>query len=58
MPPKRRKKTRKDISIHIRVTAEQRKVLKDAADKNGLGLSTYLLTTGLKAAHADQNPQS
>jgi uncharacterized protein (DUF1778 family) len=50
MAPKRRKKVRKDTSIQIRVTAEQKKILGDAATKAGLGLSSWLLTTGLKAA--------
>lgn len=50
MPPKRRKKVRKDLSIQIRVTAEQKKILGEAATRAGLGLSSWLLTTGLKAA--------
>ncbi len=50
MATKRRKKIRKDLSIQVRVTAEQKKILGEAATKAGLGLSSWLLTTGLKAA--------
>jgi len=50
MATKRRKKLRKELSIQIRVTAEQKRILADAATKAGLGLSSWLLTTGLKAA--------
>ena len=50
MAPKRRKKVRKELSIQVRVTAEQKKILGEAATKAGLGLSSWLLTTGLKAA--------
>lgn len=50
MPSKRRKKVRKDLSIQVRVTAEQKKILGEAATKAGLGLSSWLLTTGLSAA--------
>lgn len=53
MPPKRRKKVRKDLSIQIRVTAEQKDILAAAATKAGIGLSSWLLTTGLKAAQTD-----
>jgi uncharacterized protein (DUF1778 family) len=49
---KRRKKVRKDLSIQIRVTADQKKILVDAATRAGLGLSSWLLTTGLQAAQA------
>jgi uncharacterized protein (DUF1778 family) len=50
MATKRRKKVRKEFSIQIRVTAEQKKILANAAAKAGLGLSSWLLTTGLKVA--------
>jgi uncharacterized protein (DUF1778 family) len=52
MAAKRRKKVRKDLSIQVRVTLEQKKTLADAATKAGLGVSTWLLTTGLKAAQS------
>ena len=50
MATKQRKKVRKDLSIQIRVTAAQKKILAHAATNAGLGLSSWLLTTGLKAA--------
>ena len=61
MPPKRRKKkgpkevrkeVRKDTSIQIRATAEQKKSLTEAATKLGLGLSGWMLSTCLQAAAA------
>jgi uncharacterized protein (DUF1778 family) len=48
--PQRRKKIRKEKSIQVRVTAEQKRILADAAAKAGLGLSSWLLMLGLKAA--------
>lgn len=58
MPPKRQKKVRKvvrkevrkDLSIQIRVTAEQKKILNEAATTAGAGLSTWMLITSLAAA--------
>ncbi|HEY1816365.1 MAG TPA: DUF1778 domain-containing protein [Kofleriaceae bacterium] len=50
MAPKKRKKDRKALSIQIRVTAEQKKSLNEAAKTAGAGLSTWLLITGLAAA--------
>ena len=56
MPPKSRRKVRKeirkDLSIQIRVTAEQKKSLNEAAAKVGLGLSSWMLTTCLQAVAA------
>jgi uncharacterized protein (DUF1778 family) len=48
--PKRRKAIRKEDSIRIRVTVEQKQILTDAAMKVGLGLSAWMLTTTLQAA--------
>jgi hypothetical protein len=48
--PKRRKPVRKEESIHIRLTAEQKGTLTEAATKAGLGLSTWLLTLGIREA--------
>lgn len=49
-PIKRRKAVRKDQSVLVRLTAEQKETLTAAAAKVGLGLSTWLLSTALKAA--------
>ncbi|MFI5337871.1 MAG: plasmid mobilization protein [Opitutales bacterium] len=46
--PKRRKSVLKEESIHIRLTEEQKEGLTEAATKAGLGLSTWLLTLGLR----------
>lgn len=50
MAMKRRKKVRKDLSIQIRATAEQKKILGGAAKSVGLGLSSWMLATCLQAA--------
>ena len=49
---KRRKpKTeRKEFVINVRVTAEQKDVLVDAATKIGLGVSSWMLMLALKEA--------
>jgi uncharacterized protein (DUF1778 family) len=54
---KRRKpaRERKEELIPIRVTREQRQRLKEAADRSGLDLSSWLRMVGLKAAN-EQNP--
>jgi uncharacterized protein (DUF1778 family) len=51
-PIKRRKALRelKQDLIQIRVTAEQRQTLKEAADRYGLDLSSWIRMVGLKAA--------
>jgi len=56
-PFKRRKALRdlKQDLIQIRVTAEQRQTLKQAADRAGLDLSSWMRMVGLKAASGD-NP--
>lgn len=48
--PTRRKKVRKDKTIPVRVTEDQKKILATAAEKSGLGVSSWLLMLGLKAA--------
>lgn len=64
MPPKRQKKKRKDVpkehrkevrknlSIQIRATAEQKEILNWAATKRALTLSGWMLSTCLQAAEA------
>jgi len=49
---KRRKKKalRKEESIRIRVTAAQKKALQAAAQRCGLGVSSWLLSVGLREA--------
>jgi uncharacterized protein (DUF1778 family) len=51
MEPKRRKpKTqRKEESIRIRVTAQQKRLLEEAAQKAGLDVSSWLRSLGLRA---------
>jgi uncharacterized protein (DUF1778 family) len=48
--PKRRKAVRKEESVHIRVTAEQKATLAEAAGKAGLGLSSWMLMVSLREA--------
>jgi uncharacterized protein (DUF1778 family) len=53
---KRRKapQDRKEGLIQIRVTAEQRQKLKEAAEHAGLDLSSWLRMVGLKAADTEK----
>lgn len=48
---KRRKVIIKEDSIRLRCTAEQKRLLTEAATKAGLGLSGWLLMLGLREAH-------
>ena len=52
--PKRRKQVRKEDSIRIRVTTEQKQTLAEAAERAGLGVSSWLLAIGLRAAEERQ----
>ena len=47
---KRRKEVRKEDSIRIRVTADQKQMLVDAATRAGLGVSSWMLTVSLREA--------
>jgi len=47
------KHSRKEHLVQIRVTAEQKRILTEAADRVGLDLSSWLRQLGLKAAGAD-----
>jgi uncharacterized protein (DUF1778 family) len=47
---KRRKEVRKEDSIRIRVTADQKQKLVDAATRAGLGVSSWMLTVSLREA--------
>jgi uncharacterized protein (DUF1778 family) len=40
----------KDDQIRIRVTAAQKKTLTEAAARTGIGVSSWLLTVGLREA--------
>jgi uncharacterized protein (DUF1778 family) len=58
-PKKRRRggvpkpeEAKKTSQIRIRVTASQKAILSAAADKAGLGISSWLLTVGLREAEA------
>lgn len=55
MAAKRRKKVTKDKSIQVRVTDEQKETLAKAAARSGLGLSSWLLAVGLRAAQENQS---
>jgi uncharacterized protein (DUF1778 family) len=44
------KALRKEDSIRIRVSDAQKKILTDAATKAGIGVSSWLLTLGLREA--------
>lgn len=50
---KRRKATRKEELVPIRMTADQKSTLAAAAERRGLPLSTWLLTLGLREANED-----
>jgi uncharacterized protein (DUF1778 family) len=47
--PRRRKAVRKEEMVPIRMTTEQKETLASAAQAAGMGLSTWLLSLGLKA---------
>jgi uncharacterized protein (DUF1778 family) len=51
-PRKGTKKTTKDDVVRMRVTAEQKQALTDAADGAGLELSAWLRQLALRAAGA------
>lgn len=50
---KRRKATRKEEMVPIRMTSDQKVTLVAAAERRGIPLSTWLLMLGLKEAHDD-----
>lgn len=52
--PKRRK-VRKEETIRLRVTTDQKQTLTDAATRAGASLSTWLLSVGLRAAQERQS---
>lgn len=51
--PQRRKAVRKDETVPIRMTTEQKETLAVAAEAAGMGLSTWLLSLGLKAVRGE-----
>lgn len=51
---KRRKATRKEDLIPIRLTAEQKETLVAAAERRGIPVSTWLLSLGLQEASKDK----
>lgn len=57
---KRRKprQHRKEQLVQIRVTAEQKRIMTEAADRVGLDLSSWLRQLGLKAAGAPTSTES
>lgn len=50
--PKKREKEKKDLILHIRVTAEQKRLLEQAAAHAGADLSTFVRMTALDRARA------
>lgn len=50
---RRRKATRKEEMVQIRMTAEQKERLSAAAERRGLPMSTWLLTLGLQETDED-----
>jgi len=48
--PTKAKREVKEESIRIRVTEEQKRVLTEAAEREGLDVSTWLRFLGLRAA--------
>lgn len=54
---KKRKDVTKDISIHIRVTEDQKAVLTEAADSLGIGLSAWMLSTTIREAQRLRSKQ-
>lgn len=48
--PRRRKAVRKDEVLQLRLTREQKQTLTNAAQAEGLAVSSWLLSVGLKAA--------
>lgn len=50
----RGKTVKKDTSINVRMTTQQRMVLEAMSEREGLGLSTWLLNKGLLLAAQEQ----
>ena len=50
---KRRKATRKEEMVPIRMTADQKTALAAAAERRGLPLSTWMLMLALREANED-----
>jgi uncharacterized protein (DUF1778 family) len=48
--PRPQRRVTKDETVPIRMTTEQKKTLAAAAQAAGMGLSTWLLSLGLRAA--------
>lgn len=54
---KKKVKIAKEEVINVRCTAEQKSKLESVALREGLGVSTWLLHTGLRAAEERQTPK-
>jgi len=52
---KRRKTVRKTEVVTIRVTQDQKRLLGEAAERVGLGVSPWLLTLGMREADKNNN---
>jgi uncharacterized protein (DUF1778 family) len=51
--PKRRKTVRKEENVNVRVTAEQKTELVAAAERAGIGVSSWMLTVALREARKE-----
>jgi uncharacterized protein (DUF1778 family) len=51
--PKRRKTVRKEENVNVRVTAEQKAELVAAAERAGIGVSSWMLTVALREARKE-----
>ena len=55
MKHRKRKEDRKEISIRVRLTAEQKGLLAKAARRDGLDLSAWLRFVAIKEANEKQS---
>jgi uncharacterized protein (DUF1778 family) len=53
---KKNAKVLKDDQINVRCTADQKTIIEKAAQRDGVGASTWLLQLGLRAAREDRLP--
>lgn len=56
MAAKASQRDRKDFVIQVRVTPEQRQAMTDAAEREGLSLSTWIRYVALKVAAGELVP--
>jgi len=54
---KKHQKNGKEEVVNVRMTTDQKKTLVEMAEREGLGLSTWLLRTGLVTAQAQKEKE-